>query len=977
MNKRIIVLIIILPILLMIGVYAAAKTTSLIKIIPVTGIYVSEQEAVQYVDYAELSDERFITLSYEVLPVGASNKTVSFKASPQGIVEIDAEGRIRPVGCGRVTVTVTTNDGAYSADIILVVSSDKVIDFFFTDMPDMMEVGREFVPEVAFMPAIGDFSELVWQSDNPSVLSADKFTGTLKALSVGSATVTATYPSPYGDIVKSALINVTADKLLTFSDTEIVTWNDTASFIINKAEEVEFGEVAFLSTGGEYEFVPLSANSAEIIFTLDSAASSAEFSASVFGVTEKVVIQRADPDNVEVWISDKPLYYLKDSGPSMSVKLNPAYDGALSHVVWTASGVNEVAVNPENEFVISPLTSNTGTTVVKAVITVEGYTFTAEAEFTVLECYSSVNFTESTGDTGLAKRVAIADQYYENGTFTSKPYTFKTSLSPADSDKNDRLIWDTSDSLTGVAEQGKLTVIKDGFLTVTAKSYNSVLINSSNPSFKIVESQLTVQCVKGVNVDDYDALIAATEAEKQVVLTKTIGSEQDTQNGLVDVSEFGSVYYESDTTGDATFYTNQGLPVPKIKIALKIKNNLYGNGYTINAHNLTYRLDATGQPTDSAVFKGPLNFVAIPSASVKAQDNIVFAVYDNVIIDNAVLKGCNDVSDLTMLDYVGTTLEIMGDNVTVTNSRISNGRTVVRMFGDDQYADKPVSARIESCILRSAREFVIRLGSNRKITGEYRADMTLQQAYESCSPSINGYDVNDKYNLYENDENFKNDVLQTKLTLKNCTLAECGIFTVGMDSHFAGPALDGMPVNGRVYDYWDGCAATSYGALLKMEGDVRFYDWKDIESIDSSTLIESAENSILKFDMAAIFKGVTSKPGYGKLAVDYNGKAYVHGGIAFFGGGKNYSVADLSEFEGVPFAGYSISLQDTGDSLVALMEIAAGNRPFGFMMYDASVSEFGVGRQIEEYGYIGEDGNSVPGNGAAFNWIPVADPFAV
>jgi hypothetical protein len=92
-------------------------------------------------------------------------------------------------------------------------------------------------------------------------------------------------------------------------------------------------------------------------------------------------------------------------------------------------------------------------------------------------------------------------------------------------------------------------------------------------------------------------------------------------------------------------------------------------------------VDGTNSLYNFSVFRGPLDLVAIPDAGVKAQDNICFIASNNVMLNNVELIGADlngmDTADLSQLNYVGTVLEVMGDNVKIVNSRIRNGRNCI------------------------------------------------------------------------------------------------------------------------------------------------------------------------------------------------------------------------------------------------------------------------------------------------------------
>ena len=185
----------------------------------------------------------------------------------------------------------------------------------------------------------------------------------------------------------------------------------------------------------------------------------------------------------------------------------------------------------------------------------------------------------------------------------------------------------------------------------------------------------------------------------------------------------------------------------------------------------------------------------------------------------------------------------------VVNSRLSNGRTVLRAFGGDGIdpvvtTDNPVDAErekieveVESCILANAREFLLKLGTNRKIRGEF-VSTTTGNGYdtERMEPSLtlDGRSYSPSQDNLSDEEFVRNFVL-TELTLENSALYNSGLFAIGFESSFAGPMLDGgmMPL-----DFWTDVGGTSYPALLRMVGEVRIYDWKPLSAVDSSTLIE-------------------------------------------------------------------------------------------------------------------------------------------
>ena len=78
-----------------------------------------------------------------------------------------------------------------------------------------------------------------------------------------------------------------------------------------------------------------------------------------------------------------------------------------------------------------------------------------------------------------------------------------------------------------------------------------------------------------------------------------------------------------------------------------------------------------------------------------------FAIF--VPLGDINLKNCDFGNNLSNLEYVGTALETYGKNITVKNSRISNGKTVMRAYSSD--------VLLENSLLSYARNFLLSLGS--------------------------------------------------------------------------------------------------------------------------------------------------------------------------------------------------------------------------------------------------------------------------
>ena len=526
----------------------------------------------------------------------------------------------------------------------------------------------------------------------------------------------------------------------------------------------------------------------------------------------------------------------------------------------------------------------------------------------------------------------------------------------------ENIVYTTDSGKVQVSSNGKIDIIgvsdAPEIVSIAATfSYGGVV-------YKTSAENVAVRCVYGgVNISTYDELLRETnvkvnngQATRPIVLQ---GNIKDDFYSVSDKSLEAHRYTEMKSTYDVTYYENLGKgDLAKVRVLIQFRSDVYGNGYEINAHNATLgMLDDTGTPKSDAPFKnGPLNFVAVGDAiSVKGQDNIVFGVYDNVTINNVTLKSGDltpdedGTTDLSQLNYAGTTVEVLGDNVTIEYARILNGRTNLRIFGDESNADMEIHVEIKNTLIKTSREFLARIGSNRfytttKVNEDGQTITVANPDLPNLSNSGVNYNAKKNYDSISADKKakYESDYINTFVTFKNVVLEDAGLFAIGMDSHFSGPLLNGNDLGyGNLLKGWDKLAKTSYGAKVTLDEDVRMYTWKKLDDIDSTTLIDCSNIDgtglpDLTLDIPAMVRREVAEESqkYGKLLGNYDGSDYIHAGIVFFGGGKNYSVVENNIDEqnalGV-FSKYEVRLLNVG---IANLELASGELPFYFMVYD-------------------------------------------
>ncbi len=487
-------------------------------------------------------------------------------------------------------------------------------------------------------------------------------------------------------------------------------------------------------------------------------------------------------------------------------------------------------------------------------------------------------------------------------------------------------------------------------------------------------------------------------------------------------------------------FLNEGAVSPnfnystQMKVGIRVQKDFYGNGFNINLNELAYpnhgNIDSiSGKLTPNReldFFYGPLTYVSIgdlenlPVIRAYLCDNVGMLLdEDNIVVNDLKIQNSNSTDNMFNLGYTGTVIEAQGDNITIKNSIVEWGRTCIRGFSSDNLL-------IDNCILQNAGEFILKLGSNKInrinhdqnvnvrfkdqvittsfdefFNGTYQdvnsADYIYSDIFNSSSitgiPSNNLTNeqkidaINDIQEALDNLDGIVNNDgsvnYDAHITVNDTYFYNSGIYSIALESSFNGPYLyNGMPYLVNTLATVFGITpkevgGTSYPVELTLEGDTRFYDWKDVDSIDASSLIEENFSYYLEqlgkegdtsfgdidganlsidsfFPMKRILKeyAINNNLAYSEKDNEGNVHYYVNRPIAYYGGGYNASKVinnvDQNEYYSfsddilVDIAKYVIEHDTTGSggevtdllslsTLAKCVVVAIGSNPFKFV----------------------------------------------
>ena len=978
----------IIPIVFLIALFSVGKAAGVYADIPVTGIQITTQNEDGFID-VDVADYEPIAFLAQVQPVNARNQKYSFEISgvgggeaPDGFEIID--GKLYIDNVGKVKITAISAEKGFKDSVIVSAYSTKVLRIYpkvngdeITSDVVSIDGGENVFSAELYPENLSGETRIFEEIGDNHILKLNAVTGVAQALFSGETQVRITCPEGREGLEKVLTVKVNVDTDSTgfavngkSSGAKVTVKNKATTaklFVESKNDALEISDLTLPEGVTASGIERISENKFVLTLSFDKEFSDEENSGKV-GATDFSL--EFTEYNLDVRTS-----YYDGEGDEIKQKNNTK----VTYVAYSESdddadvkfeiikGSDVITLEQHGQFATITATKR-GFAKIKITAEHDGKVIKEiEKTIRVVPNVYSMEFADSAKEYGIENILTIGGRKPNGRADTRTIFVRVVTEAGAETFTDEFMnvaFFADDDSLFSCKAQ-TATNADAISAEIRAKGTGLTTLNAQLTDYNTyfgtnISAKIRLRAVKdGRNVGNYDELKTVTETGHIVVLTNNVMLGVKIDGKAMDEVELKKDVKKFTTTYDKTYLENleksgeNGVVNKYVQYLIEFKNHVYGNGFEINADKFTQCKDATGVPK---IFKGPLNFVAISSASVKGQDNISFLVRtDNVLINNVVLKGCSDDSlleedgqfNLSKLNYVGTTLEI-AKSAKLLNSRVSNGRTVVRIFAGGSTMGSPVvedksafnvqeekiNVHIESCVLSNAREFILKIGSNRALKQTNEVQRFL---FDANGNKYLPYSESNKTDKYFNDNYLINDV-----TLKNSVLDTSGLFSVGMETHFSGGYLLGGTIPN-----WEGCAATSYASALRIVGDVKMLDWKNLSNVDSSTLIEvtGEANDWLSMNVAEMMKEVARQQPKecGDIILNVGGTEYVHGGIAFYGGGYNYSYLDLTRAndETKQFGVYNVNidvLADSEDEKIQkqgdMLPRAAGKGDFRFYLYN-------------------------------------------
>ena len=458
------------------GKTATCEVTVTAKPIPVEDVKIDiEAEILELTE----GDETAITVT--VTPEDASDKSVEWSSSDEAVATVDAEGKVTAVAPGTATITVTTKDGGKTAAFeVSVVAKTIPVENVALDKPELeLTEGDEAVLTATVTPEDASDKSVEWTTSDAKVATVKD--GKVTAVAPGTATVTVKTK----DGGKTATCKVKVNGKV--YPVEKVSLTET------KKTVVEGNSVTLSVT-----FTPGNATNKKVTWsTSNKSVATVDSNGKVTGVKPgkaTITVKTEDGGKTatcEVTVEKKTIHVekvtLNRTGLTLAVgdeallvaTVTPA-DATNKKVTWSSSRDGVVSTDQEGNLVAKKI----GTAVITVTTEDGGKTATCEVEVT-------------------AQYVMVKEVKLDKSSLTvamGKTAQLTATVNPSDATEPG-VTWSSSnESVAKVDQKGKITPVKPGNATITAKTSNNKSATCSVKVVQLVEG-LTILSSGGNPID--------------------------------------------------------------------------------------------------------------------------------------------------------------------------------------------------------------------------------------------------------------------------------------------------------------------------------------------------------------------------------------------------------------------------------------------------------------------------------------------
>lgn len=153
-----------------------------------------------------------LSLKATVNPTNATNKAVTWKSSNPSVASVSANGTVKGLKAGTVTITCTTKSGSKVAKCTVTVKTVKAKSIKLNRNSVVMDAGRTYVLTATVSPSNTTNKKVIWTSSNTKVAKVDS-KGKITGVGKGKAVITCKSASD-GSVIAKCNVEIRAIEVI-------------------------------------------------------------------------------------------------------------------------------------------------------------------------------------------------------------------------------------------------------------------------------------------------------------------------------------------------------------------------------------------------------------------------------------------------------------------------------------------------------------------------------------------------------------------------------------------------------------------------------------------------------------------------------------------------------------------------------------------------------------------------------------------
>ena len=547
----------------------------------VTGSYTLQIADIEVTDIVLNIEEVTLTVggtqqvTVDYVPGNATNKGLTWSSSDESIATVTSDGLIEAVGDGTTTILATTKNNITKVITVNVEAEVIAVESILVTPASLsMVIGGTQELSAEVQPSNATNKNVAWSSSDPSIVTVST-TGVVTAIGQGNAVITASS----GNVTKevnvtvdyqaitsasfsqesvSLAINQTADllKLLVLNPTSVTTQSIVWSVSGTGATIDEDGDITNELMYGT-ETVTVTAEVTDMFGTKKTAT----IPVVLTGCSTKITAISVDNESIEI---------TKTGSAQVNVTITPL-NACTEYTLFESANTACATVSKTGK--ITPVAE--GNTTITVTVS-DGYkTFQKIVSLKVVKDIvpvSSVEFTQTSVVKYIGDKFQIA-----------------ATVLPDDA-SNTTLTWTTSDRSIATVENGYVTILAAGTVTITATAHNGVAASCVITAKPVAVTDITL---------NYSELSMLVYEQENLVATITPSNATDktitwaSSNEAVAVVENGRVTAKKVGTTQITASTVNA----KIAECIVTVNHIEPTSISLSATSCTLEIDETKEIT--------------------------------------------------------------------------------------------------------------------------------------------------------------------------------------------------------------------------------------------------------------------------------------------------------------------------------------------------------------------------------------------